>query len=161
MKHAADLCWKADEKYYEKIHDKRFQNVVNTIAENSKDLEIELNWLYNNLAAFAVYYLAIGILIKRNPERFLVETPQERIIELIQECGVQMTPIQIKFIGRIENAFAYTRKQENVDTEWKPEELQFLKQDFAAREAVSREQKVAMDDLFKKLATLAKKELLN
>ena len=155
LKKAADSYWEADVGFKHQLEIGKLHGVAQVLIQDGIDTETEMNWLYNNLAAFAVYYLAIGILIARNPSRFLHEAPQQRLVELIEECGISLSVLQRRFLLRVENAFAYHDQKTNWTLSLKSEELRMLKREYAAHEAVTAEQKEAMDGLFSSLCALA------
>ena len=105
LKKLADLCWHADEGIQQQIEEGRLHGVAKTLLQEGLEAEADLNWLFNNLAAFAVYYLALAVLTRRNPQRFAKNPPAQRLVELIQECGVTLSALQETFLRRVENWF--------------------------------------------------------
>ena len=158
FKRIADLYWKADEGFQHLIDEGKAHGVVNTLIQESVQTEADLNWLYNNLAAFSVYYLSLAILVIRNPKRFSKDAPNQRLVELVEECGIIPTTIQRNFLMRIENWFSVYKNKPRREIPLRPHDLKLMKSYFT-QDSVTLEQKRAIDNLFENLLKIAKSEL--
>jgi hypothetical protein len=156
---AAERCWKADETFQKKISEGRLQLLDNAHLQMRIDAEVELNWLYNILASLSLYYIAIGILIHRDQERFQAESPQQKIIDLVVECGVELEPRQRRFLQRVETALSLADKEGPWNIALSPQQLKLMKQKFAQEDTVTEEDKRAVDALFARLIAVALKEV--
>ncbi|WP_455202677.1 hypothetical protein, partial [Kaarinaea lacus] len=110
LKSAADFCWTLDATVQYESVEAKLQGLATSLLEASEDVDAELKWLYGNLMAFAIQYLAIGILIHKSPQRFLHEYPGNRIIKLVEECGIVLNSIQKTFLKQVENTFQWGEK---------------------------------------------------
>jgi hypothetical protein len=156
---AAERCWKADETFRQKIAEGRMKLIDNAHLQMRIDAEVELNWLYNILASLSVYYMAIGILVNRDQERFLAEPPEQRIVELVGECGIELDPSQRRFLQRVETALSLSVKEGPWNIAMNPQQLKIMKQKFAQEDTVTETDKRAMDALFAKLISMALNEV--
>ena len=158
LKNVADLCWAVDTDVKRRSEEARGLGVPEALLQEANHTEREINWLYSNLAAFAVHYLAIGILIKRNPQRFLKDMPGHKITETLEECGIELTPIQRTILRRVESAFRWSGKHRQWDLALTAEEVLTLKSKYAAKEEVTLNEKSELDTLFLALKKIAIQE---
>ncbi len=63
---------------------------------------------YAYLTALALEYLAIGLLMTRNPRHFLGKPPQHRILDLLDECGIDPDDRQRQVLRRIQPALQWS-----------------------------------------------------
>lgn len=155
LKKAADHCWSLEKTVeYESVAGE-FQGAARSILKDAADVDTELKWLYGNLMAFAIQYLSIGILINRNPKRFLDEVPGNRIIELAEECGVSLNPVQKSFLRQIENTFEWDRQFPHWNVSLTRNELYNLNVKHLAAKTIKSAEKKALDELFITLRNLA------
>lgn len=63
---------------------------------------------YAYLIALALEYLAIGVLMARDPEHFRHEAPTHRILDLLSACGVEADPRQAQVLRRIQPALQWS-----------------------------------------------------
>jgi hypothetical protein len=156
---AAERCWKADESFQKQIREGRAQLLDSRHLQMRIDAEVELNWLYNILASLALYYIAIGILIHRDQQRFLNESPQENIIALLEECGVEPDTRQRHFLQRVETALSLSEQKQSWTIALDPQQMQIMNQKFAQQEGVTTEDKQSVDALFARLIAVALQEV--
>ena len=156
---AAERCWKSDEAFRQQIAEGKLQLVGNKHLQMRIDAEVELNWLYNILSSLSVYYIAIGILVNRDSQRLFGGETQQRITELVGECGIELDPRQRKLLARVENALWLADKEGPWNIHLEPQQMKFMKQKFAAEDTVSDEDKRAMDVLFARMIAAAMKEV--
>ena len=123
------------------------------------DAESELNWLYPNLIAFAIQHLAIGILLKRDPQHIIDEAPRFQIINAVRDCGITIEDELIDIISNVENAFRWSEKSPQWGVRLSTDQVQMLKRKKAYFNAISEKQKKAFDGLFKRLDTIAAQEM--
>ncbi|MCI0506113.1 MAG: hypothetical protein L0Z73_08360 [Gammaproteobacteria bacterium] len=155
LKKAADYCWTLEKTVEYESAEGEFQGAARSILKDAADVDTELKWLYGNLMAFAIQYLSIGILINRDPKRFLHEVPGNRIVELAEECGVTLSQIQKAFLRQIENTFEWDRKFPHWNVSLTRNELYNLKIKHVAEKTIKIEEKKELEELFKKLRSLA------
>ncbi|MEJ2180164.1 MAG: hypothetical protein P8Y28_06915 [Gammaproteobacteria bacterium] len=155
LKKAADICWTLDETVKYETVQAKLQGLATSLLEASGDVDAELKWLYGNLMAFAIQYLSIGILIHKNPQRFLREYPGNRIIELVEECGVVLNSIQVTFLKQVENTFQWSQKFPQWNVSIARDQLAGFKAKHTSGREVTQEEKTALDELFTSLRNLA------
>ena len=63
---------------------------------------------YAYLIALALEYLAIGVLMTRDPKHFRPKAPTHRILALLTACGIEPTPRQVEVLRRIEPALQWS-----------------------------------------------------
>jgi hypothetical protein len=161
LKKAADACWALDRTVLDQAVEGEYQGLAKSILQQAADVNTDLKWLYGNLAAFAIQYLSIGILIDKNKKRFLHEVPGNRIVELAEECGVALNSVQKTFLTHIENAFKWNEKYPQWNVTLNREELVSLKVKQVADKAIKHEEKKELDKLYDTLRELALGQLPN
>lgn len=159
LKKAADACWALDRTVVDHAMEGEYQGVAKSILEQAADVNTDLKWLYGNLAAFAIQYLSIGILIDRNQKRFLHEVPGNRIIELAEECGITLNPTQKSFLNHIENAFKWDESRPKWNVTLSHDELESLKVKQVVEKTVRHKEKKELDNLYDTLRRLALEKL--
>lgn len=155
LKKAADICWTLDETVEYETVQAKLQGLATSLLEASGDVDAELKWLYGNLMAFAIQYLSIGILIHKNPQRFLKEYPGNRIVELVEECGVVLNSIQVTFLKQVENTFQWSQKFPQWNVSIARDQLAGFNAKHTPERVVTQEEKAALDELFTSLRNLA------
>lgn len=155
LKKAADFCWALDKSVQYETVEAKLQGLATSLLEASDDVDAELKWLYGNLMAFAIQYLSIGILIQKNPQRFLQEYPGNRIIELAEECGVVLSSIQKTFLKQVENTFQWGEKFPQWNVPIARDQLNGFSAKHASGRVITQEEKKALDELFTRLRNLA------
>ena len=125
------------------------------LCEASDNVDAELKWLYGNLMAFAIQYLSIGILIHKNSQRFLHEYPGNRIIALVEECGIVLSTLQKTFLKQVENTFQWGEKFPQWNVSISRDQLSSFKAKHSAGRVITAEEKKALEDLFTSLRNLA------
>jgi len=155
---AAEQCWRADEAFLHKGEQAKVQLFGSKLVQQYLDAEVELNWLYNILAGLAIYYLAIGILVHRNGGDSL-EQQGPKLLELLAACGVAPSPVQEKFLRRVEQALWLADQQGPWNIKLQPEQLKTLQQTIGAEDRINEADKRAIDALFARLIAAALQEL--
>ena len=155
LKKAADFCWTLDKTVQYETVEAKLQGLATSLLEASDDVDAELKWLYGNLMAFAIQYLAIGILIHRNSQRFLQEYPGNRIIQLVEECGMVLTSIQKTYLKQVENTFQWGEKFPQWNVAIARDQLNGFKAKHSAGREITQEEKKALEELFTGLRNLA------
>lgn len=159
LKHAADLCWEADLNLKQNSESAKLYGLDQTLIEAADDAESELSWLYPNLISFAIQHVAIGILLKRNPQHIIDEAPRFQIINAVHDCGVTVDAEISEIISNVENAFRWSEKSPHWEVRLSTEQVQMLKRKKAYFSAITEKQKKAFDDLFKHLDDIAAREI--
>ncbi|WP_455208887.1 hypothetical protein [Kaarinaea lacus] len=155
LKKAADYCWTLEKTVEYESVEGEFQGLARSILKDASDVNTELKWLYGNLMAFAIQYLSIGILINRNPKRFLKDVPGNRIVELAEECGVALSHIQKTFLRHIENTYEWDRKFQHWNVPLTRNELYNLKVKQLTEKTIKKEEKIELEALYTALGKLA------
>ena len=155
LKTAADFCWTLDKTVKYETVEAKLQGLATSLLEASDDVDAELKWLYGNLMAFAIQYLSIGILVHKNPQRFLNEYPGNRIIGLAEECGIVLNSLQKAFLRQIENTFQWGEKFPQWNVSIARDQLQGFNAKHSAGRVISQDEKKALDELFTSLQNLA------
>ncbi|MGD8570528.1 MAG: hypothetical protein PVJ39_20740 [Gammaproteobacteria bacterium] len=155
LKKAADACWALDRTVLDRAVEGEYEGLAKSVLQQAMDVNTDLKWLYGNLTAFAIQYLSIGILIDKNKKRFLHEVPGNRIVELAEECGIALNPVQKTFLTHIENAFKWNEKHPQWNVTLNREELVSLKVKQVADKVIKHEEKQELDELYNRLRTLA------
>ena len=155
LKKAADFCWTLDKTVQYETVEAKLQGLATSLLEASDNVDAELKWLYGNLMAFAIQYLAIGILIHKNSQRFLHEYPGNRIIALVEECGLVLNTIQKTFLKQVENTFQWGEKFPQWNVSISRDQLNGFKAKHSSGRVITAEEKKALEDLFASLRNLA------
>jgi hypothetical protein len=159
LKESADLCWAADENIKQSAVNAKLLGVESVLIQAADDAEAELSWLYPNLIAFALQHLAIGILLKRYPKRFLEETPAYQIAKWIEECDITLRSDLREILINVENAFRWSEKSPQWSIRLSAEHLRSLKHKVAHHGEISDAQKKEFDKIFTQLKAMAHVEL--
>ncbi|WP_455222232.1 hypothetical protein [Kaarinaea lacus] len=155
LKKAADYCWTLEKTVEYESVEGEFHGLARSILKDAADIDSELKWLYGNLMAFAIQYLSIGILIHKNPKRFLKDVPGNRIVALTEECGVPLNQVQKGFLRQVENAFEWDQKFPHWNVSLSRNELYNLKVKHVAEKTIRNEEKQALEELFNTLRKIA------
>jgi hypothetical protein len=161
LKKSADLCWDADSNLKQNSENAKLFGLDQALIEAADDAEAELNWLYPNLIAFAIQHLAIGILLTRDPQHIIDETPRFQIITAVQDCGVTIDAELSDIISNVENAFRWSEKSPQWGVRLSATQVQTLKRKKAYFNAITEKQKKAFDGLFNQLDSIANQEMKN
>ncbi|KPJ91656.1 MAG: hypothetical protein AMJ53_11165 [Gammaproteobacteria bacterium SG8_11] len=159
LKQAADLCWEADLNLKQNSESAKLYGLDQALIETADDAESELSWLYPNLVAFAIQHLAIGILLKRDPQHIIDEAPRFQIINAVQYCGVSIDEELREIISNVENAFRWSEKSPQWGVRLSAEQVKILKRKKAYFDAITERNKKAFDELFNKLNRMAHDEM--
>ena len=159
LKQAADLCWEADLNLKQNSESARLFGLEHGLIEAADDAETELNWLYPNLISFALQHLAIGILLKRDPQHIIDEAPRFQIINAVQDCGITIEADLAEIISNVENAFRWSEKSPQWGVRLSTDQMQMLKRRKKYFSAISDKQKKAFDGLFSRLDKVAAQEM--
>lgn len=155
LKKAADYCWTLEKTVEHESVEGEIHGLARSILNDAADIDSELKWLYGQLMAFAIQYLSIGILIHKNPYRFLNDAPGNRIVALTEECGVTLNQLQKAYLRQVENAFEWDRKFPRWNVPLTRNELINLKVKHVAEKTIRSEERKALEALFNTLSTLA------
>lgn len=158
LKHAADLCWEADLSLKHDTENARRYGLDQALIDAADDAELELNWLYPNLASFAIQHLAIGILLHRDPQSIIRESARFHITNAVEQCGVVIEPEVKELITNVENAFRWSDQSPQWSVRLTAQQLQTLKRQKAHLQEISMPQKKALDSLYRQLDKLAAEE---
>jgi len=159
LKQAADLCWEADLSLKHDSESARMFGLDLALIEAADDAESELSWLYPNLIAFAIQHLAIGILLKRDPQHIIDEAPRFQIINAVKDCGITIEAELSDIISNVENAFRWSDRRPQWGVRLSTDQVQMLKRKKAYFNAIGEKQKKAFDALFKQLDVVAAQEM--
>jgi hypothetical protein len=159
LKEAADSCWSADISVKQRVKQlKRFSKEA-SIIHTAEGAESELNLLYRYLIALAIQYLAIGILIARDPQRFLKEQPGHHIVSLIEESSVTLSPLQKSVLLNIESCYEWGDRYPQLSDQLKDPKIRMITHQMAAQDALSLEDKKALDEVYAKLEEFAQGDM--
>ena len=158
LKHAADLCWEADLSLKHDTENARLYGLDQALIDAADDAELELNWLYPNLASFAIQHLAIGILLHRDPQSIIRDAARFHITNAVEQCGVAIEPEVKELITNVENAFRWSDQNPQWGVRLTAQQLQTLKRQKAHLQEISIPQKNALDSLYRRLLELAAEE---
>jgi hypothetical protein len=151
LKEAADSCWSADISVKQRVKQiKRFSKDA-SMVHAAEGAESELNLLYRYLVALAIQYLAIGILIRRDPQRFLKEQPGHHIVSLIEESSVTLSPLQKSVLLNIESYYEWGDRYPQLSGQLTDPKIRMMTHQMAAQDALSLEDKKALDEVYAKL----------
>jgi hypothetical protein len=125
------------------------------LRQTSDELGMELNLLYRYLISLAIQYLAIGMLIDRDPNYFLQQPPGHKIVALLDACKVAVTPQQRELLQGIENAFDWSERYPVGKLAGGHDELRQLTHQLSAQDSLSADDKVALDQLYLSLRKAA------
>lgn len=159
LKHAADLCWQADEDIVQSAEKAQLFGIDHTLIKAAYDAESELSWLYPNLIAFAIQHLAIGILIKRNPKLFIQDASHFQIVKVVQDCGVKIKSEVAEILYDVENAFKWSEMSPRWSVNLSSEQIRTLQHNTSHYAKITSQKKQQLDELFDELDVMAKKEL--
>ncbi|MGD8641961.1 MAG: hypothetical protein PVG89_15100 [Gammaproteobacteria bacterium] len=155
LKRAADACWALDTTVVDQVKESEYQGLAKSILQQAAEVNTDLKWLYGNLAAFAIQYLSIGILIDRNNQRFIRQAPGNSIVSLAEECGVELNATQKNFLSQIENAFKWNEKYPKWSVALSRDEFVSLKVKQVTDQTISPHDKKELDQVYNTLRKLA------
>ncbi|MBD3669997.1 MAG: hypothetical protein HUJ29_04415 [Gammaproteobacteria bacterium] len=144
---AADQCWHSRTEVLKRIEEGIQPGFNNELLEMELNEEADLNWLYNILTGLAVYYLAVALLLSRDPERIFDAHSERYIVDLVEAGGINLLPIQRTFLIRVSDAMGLVKKHGAWKLSLSTKELAQIKQDIAQDYVVSTNEKLAMDGL--------------
>jgi hypothetical protein len=110
LREAANLCWETDGNIRASASQARLLGLDSKLTAEADLADSELNWLYGSLMAFAIQHLGVGLLIHRDPMRFMHEAPGYRIVEILDEAGIALNSRQHEILSDIENAFKWSER---------------------------------------------------
>jgi hypothetical protein len=125
------------------------------LHQTTDELGIELNLLYRYLISLAIQYLAIGMLIDRDTQYFLHQPPGHKIVALLDACQVEATHQQRQLLQGIENAYDWAERYPVGELAGGHDELRQLTHQLSAKDSLSVDDKVALDQLYASLREAA------
>lgn len=155
LKKAADSCWNLEITIHSELLQGERYEIDKELLKKTGNMEVDMNRLAGSLSAFAIQYLAIGILINRNPQRFLQESPGTHIRELVEECGIDMNDTQRKFLSQVDDTFTWMEKFPQWKVSLPREEIYELKSKLREEKTLTPEEKAELDNLYFELESLA------
>lgn len=159
MKETAELSWNSEINLLQRaklIYSPQHNRVVRHTIE---ELGTELNLLYRYLISLAIQYLAIGLLVDRNPQHFLVEQPGHHIVALLQDIDIKLSPQQLELLTEIENAYEWGDRYPFGKLGDGHDELRPLTHQLSQMDVLTLEEKGVLDALYEKLIRLAEGRL--
>ncbi len=148
LKKAAETSWNTEASssssmklIYGPRHDDALEHAV-------EGLGAELKLLYRYLISLAIQYLAIGILIEREPDFFLRQSPGHHIVDLVEECEVAPSAQQRRLLHDIEQAYSWSERYPAGGLLDAHDELRELTQQLSGMEGLSGEDKASLDALY-------------
>jgi len=157
------LCLEADASLLRDTENARRFGVDQALIDAADDAELELHWLYPNLITFAIQHLAVGILLKRDPQRIIDEGSQLHVSKAVRDCGVSIDAATSDLLSNVENAFRWGESLGENSPRWNvrlsAEHIQLLKRYKPYMMEISETQKQAFDDVFNQLDTIAAQEV--
>jgi hypothetical protein len=148
LEETAALSWSADmsthdqEKLlYSPLHDQ-------LLSHATEELGVELNLLYLYLISLAIQYLAIGILIDRDPHYFMHHQPGHRVLKLVEACDVVPTPLQRRLLKELENAYDWAERYPLSTQGEGHEALRRMTQGLSEMACLNSDEKGALDGLY-------------
>jgi hypothetical protein len=155
LKKAAETSWATElgastpmKLIYGPRHDQALEEVT-------EGLGAELKLLYRYLISLAIQYLAIGILIEREPDFLLRQRPGHHIVSLVEECEVVPTPQQRHLLHDIEQAYGWSERYPAGGLLDSHDELRSLTGQLSGMGSLSGEEKASLDALYDTLYALA------
>lgn len=159
LKHAADLCWEADLSLLQDTELARRYGVEETLIKAADDAELELRWLYPNLITFAIQHLAIGILLKRNPQSIIDEGVRFQIPNAVRDCGVEIDAATSELLSNVENAYRWGEQKSPWSVRLSEDQFHSLKKQKPYTLEISEPQKQSFEALYRKLENIAAQEV--
>lgn len=158
LKKAADSCWELENTIHSELLQGERYEVDKNLLNDTRSMEDNMNRLSGNLSAFSIQYLAIGILINRNPQRFLTQAPGAHIRELVEECGVDMSETQKKFLSQVDDTLGWMEKFPQWKVSLPKDEIYKLKGKVREEKTITSAEKEELDKLYLELRSLALSE---
>ena len=159
IRQVADLCWNLDESVEQQLLEAELQGIAKELVATTLEIDADLKWVYGSLMAFAIQYICIGILIQRDPKRFLHEPPGYRIVELAEECGMTLSEVQKGYLIQVENAFKWSEKSPQWHVSLSHDQMRALKNKRHTQRLIELEEKQGLEELFSSLKKLALSKL--
>jgi hypothetical protein len=160
LKEIADLSWDADRGVAERVrllYPPLYDRVVRHATE---ELGMELDLLYRYLISLAIQHLAIGLLIDRDPRRFLKKPPGHKIIALVEACDITPSEQQKRMLQHTENALDWADRYPGAPFDAGSDNtLQSLNRILSGVDRVTDSEKAAMDSLYAELEARVVQEL--
>ncbi len=154
LKQAADMCWDADLSTMQRLKVLRHYAVDTSMLHTVEGAEAELNLLYRYLIALAIQYLAIAILIARDPQHFLSELPGHHIVSLIDACGANLSTAQRRLLTAIEHAYEWEERYPQLGGKLADTGMRLTTQAMAGPDAISQAGKEALDGVYDALSEM-------
>ncbi|MCW8918087.1 MAG: hypothetical protein OQL08_04675 [Gammaproteobacteria bacterium] len=158
LKETAEQSWGANRAVVEQVKLIYGPQQDRALHQTTDELGVELNLLYRYLVSLAIQYLAIGMLIDRDPSYFLPQPPGHRIVALLETCGVVMTPQQRQLLLEIENAYEWAERFAVGALRNGHDELRQLTHQLSIKDCLSVEEKAALDQLYQTLRATAQRQ---
>lgn len=158
LKEAAELGWNSDMGASGRVKLMYSQLNKHVLHHATEDLGVELNLLYRYLISLAIQYLAIGILIDRDPLSFLHKQPGHQIVSLVEACEIEPSAQQRKLLLDIENAYDWADRYPVGELARGRDELRQLTHKISEMDSLSNDEKVTLDELYDTLRTAANKQ---
>jgi hypothetical protein len=158
LKETAEQSWGANRGVVEQVKLIYGPQQDQALRQSTDELGVELNLLYRYLVSLAIQYLAIGMLVGRDPDHFLRQPPGHRIVALLEACGVVMTPQQRQLLLGIENAYDWAERFPVGELNNGHDELRQLTHQLSVKDCLSAEEKATLDQLYNTLRATAQRQ---
>lgn len=155
LKETADLSWRADLNAMQRVKLIYSPHHDHLMRGATEELGVELNLLYRYLISLAIQYLAIGLLIDRDPRYFLQQQPGHRIVSLLQASEVTLTPLQQRLLTQTESAYDWAERYPVGKLGDSHDELRPLTHRLSQLDCLSEVEKASLDALYETLLRTA------
>lgn len=159
LKETAQLSWDADLNMMQRaklIYSPQHDRVLRHATE---ELGMELNLLYRYLISLAIQYLAIGLLLDRDPHYFLQHQPGHKIVSLLQASGEELSAQQLELLSGIESAYDWAERYPFGELGDSHDELRQLTHQLSQMDCLTQEEKLALDGLYEQLLERVEKRV--
>ena len=156
MKETAELSWEADLNAMQRVKLMYNPQHDRVIRHATEELGVELNLLYRYLISLAIQYLAIGLLIHRDPQYFLNQPPGHKIVSLLQASDVEMSAQQQELLGQIEHAYEWAERYPVGQLGGAHDELRQLTHQLSQMDCLALDEKRSLDGLYTTLESRAR-----
>lgn len=157
LKETAELSWNADIRAVDRVKLMYSPQHDHVLRQATEELGVELNLLYRYLISLAIQYLAIGILIRRDPLYFLEQPPGHKIIVLVEACDIVLTEQQRQLLRTTENAYNWADRYPAGELTDGHDALRQLTHKLSEMDCLNLEEKTVLDELYAALRAVAKK----
>ncbi len=151
MKETAELSWEADLNAMQRVKLMYSPQHDRVLRHATEELGVELNLLYRYLISLAIQYLAIGLLIHRDPQYFLTQQPGHRIVSLLQASDVAMSAQQQQLLGQVESAYNWADRYPFGKLGDGRDELRQMTHQLSQMDCLTPDEKRALDELYTSL----------